>query len=628
VESCSGMMSPRRGDRTVAAALFLFLLSVYLLSYSGALHSSDGQAMFSVAESLVRRGHCDINQIRWMGLQQGTYGPDGDLYCRKGLGTSLLAISLTWMGLLVPLWGVVQTTMLLNPLITALTGTLVFLYVRRLGYGRSTAVVTALVFGLGTMAWPYTKYFFSEPLSGLCLLAAAYFLLPGASGRPSNRSLPRIALCGFFLGLAVATRFANAALVPIYLIALLGYHLRAQGISRRSFALSRLLSARVLQRLLAFGVPLLVWAVIICTYNYVRFASLFTTGYLPEESFSAPWLTGILGLLLSPGRGILFFCPVLAACLLAAPPFLRRDRLEAVLVFLVSACYVLLYGKWFMWHGGYAWGPRFLVPIIPLLCLTLAPLIDGWRGWARRVFRALFGLSAGIQLLGSSVHFSLHQEALLETGIPLFDPVTFFDPRYSQLWGTLSLVKPGNLDFAWIQSEPAVRVDVLAVATGVLLVALCAFGLVVALRQAVSSKQRQALVLVVLPLLVAAGTVLSLAWYKDNSHGDYVHMLDFLELNSQAGDAIIQNSPTETALFQNQYKGCLPAYGTFEGEQPLSPETTALLDRLASTHTRFWLIPEGLPPQLSSLDRWFTHEGWSPSHYSFGGERLTLYSRP
>jgi hypothetical protein len=622
------MISPRNGDRTVAVALFLLFLSVYLLTYSGALHSSDGQAMFSVAESLVRRGGYDINQIRWMGLQQGTFGPDGDLYCRKGLGTSLLALPLTWLGLVVPLWGVVQTTMLLNPLLTALTGTLILLCVRRLGYGRSTAVVTALVFGLGTMAWPYAKYFFSEPLSGLCLLGAAYFLLTAASGASGNRSIARITLSGFFLGLAVATRFANAVLVPIYLIPLLGHHLRAQGISWRSFALSRLLSWRALQEVLAFGVPLLVWAVIICGYNYVRFGSPLTTGYLPEESFSAPWLTGILGLLVSAGRGLLFFCPVLVLCLPAAPIFFRRHRVEAVLVFLVAACYVLLYGKWFMWHGGYAWGPRFLVPILPLLCLALAPLIDGWRGMRRWVFRALFALSSAIQLLASSVDFSLHQEALLETGIPLFDPVTFFDPRYSQLWGTLAFLKRENLDFAWIQSEPAVHVHVLAVITGVLLLALCAVGLVVALRQAVPNRQRQALVLAVLPLLLAAGTALSLAWYKDGSHGDYIQMLDFLKLSSQAGDVVIQNSPTETALFQNRYKGRLRTYGTFEGEQPLSSDTVTLLEGLATAHSRFWLIPEGLPPQLSSLDRWFTDRGWSPRHYSFGDERLTLYTQP
>jgi hypothetical protein len=621
-------MSARNADRTTAVALFLLLLSVYLLTYSGALHSSDGQAMFSVAESFVRRGEYDINQIRWMGLQQGTFGPDGDLYCRKGLGTSLLAIPLAWLGMVVPLWGVVQTTMLLNPLVTALAGTLVFVYVRRLGYRPSTAVVTALVFGLGTMAWPYAKYFFSEPVSGLCLLAAAYFLLPIRSGQSTRTTLSRYAACGFFLGLAVATRFANAVLVPIYLIPLLGYVLRAHGITLRSALLSRRLASRALQEILAFGLPLVVWAAIICTYNYVRFGNPFTTGYLPEESFSAPWLTGILGLLLSPGRGILFFCPVLVACLPAAPSFVRRHRLEAALVFLTSACYVLLYGKWFMWHGGIAWGPRFLVPIIPLLCVTLAPLIDRLRGRRRWAFWALIGLSAAVQLLGSSVHFTHHQQALLETGLPLFDPVTFFDPRFSQLWGTLSFLRPENLDFAWIEARYTVRVDWLALVASALIVGLCGFGLTLALRHAHGSRRSKALVLVVLPLLLVGAAAFSLARYKSGGPVEYVQMVDSIQASTQAGDAILQNSPVETAILQDHYKGHLASYGLFEGQQPLSPDTLSLLERLAATHTRFWLIPDGLPPHLSSLDRWFTDRGWSATHYSFGAERLTLYSSP
>jgi hypothetical protein len=628
VENCTGIMLPRHSGWTTPLALFLLLFSIYFLSYSGTLHSSDGQAMFSVAESLVRRGDYDIDQIRWMGLQQGTFGPDGELYCRKGIGTSLLAVPLAWLGLVVPWWGVVQTAMLLNVLVTALTGTLLFLFVRRLGYSERTGVVISLVFGLGTMAWPYSKYFFSEPLNGLSLLAAAYFLLPSRAEEGAPRALARTLLSGVCVGLALATRFANAVLVPIYLALLLAYLWRAHDGSPRSAAPSRPLVMAVLRHAVAFGLPLLVWAAIICAYNYARFGHPFTTGYLPEESFSAPWLTGILGLLLSPGRGLLFFCPVLFACLPAAVSFARQHRLEAILVYLVSGVYVLLYGKWFMWHGGFAWGPRFLVPILPLLCITLAPLVDGLRGRWRWAFWALFGLSAAVQLLGLSVHFIHHQEALLETGLPLFDPVTFLDPRYSPLWGTWAFVRSENLDFAWIQSELALRVDFVALPLSALVVGLCAWGLLVAVRQSTPARRRRYLVFLVLPLLVLGVTSLSLARYKNAGDTDYVRLVGHIQANTQRGDAIIQNSPTDTAIVQNHYKGHLPAYGLFEGEQPLSADTLSLLERLAPIHGRFWLIEGGLPPHRSALDRWFTDGGWSPIHYSFGDQRLTLYSRP
>ena len=623
-------MHTKTSDKPLAIALFLFLLSVYVLTFSGTLHSSDGQAMFSVSESLVRRGAYDINQIRWMGLQQGAFGPDGNLYCRKGLGTSLVALPLAWLGLVTPVWGMIQTTMLLNVVVTALTGTLIFVYVRRLGYSSSTACASALVFGLGTIAWPYAKYFFSEPLTGLCLLAAAYFTLqPGQSqGQRSTRLL--LVLAGFCLGLAIATRFANAALVPIYIIALIIKLLRSAGLTSWSQIRPQpsLLVTATWRGLLSFALPLVMWAAVLAGYNYVRFGNPLTTGYLAEESFSAPWLTGIMGLLVSPGKGLLVFCPVLVAVLPSLPSFIRRHPLHAMLTVLVAAVYVLLYGKWFMWHGGFAWGPRFLLPIVPLLCVALAPLLERLKGRLRAAFWALFALSGAIQVIGLSVHCIHYQEALLQTGLPLFDPVTFFHPRYAQILGTLPFLRLENLDFAWVRTVPSSAIDWIALATSLFLVGECAWLLVLVAGDSTSRHLNKVYMLVLAALLVSAGSALCLARYKNDGHGDYVQMLGYLQASSRPSDAIIQNSPPETSLMQNQYKGRLPSFGLFEGEQPLPEDTADLLSMLAERYDRIWVIPDELPPQKSSLDLWFVQQGWAAQHHSFGSERLTLYVRP
>ena len=586
--------------------------------------------MFSVSESLVRRGAYDINQIRWMGLQQGAFGPDGNLYCRKGLGTSLVALPLAWLGLAIPAWGMIQTTMLLNVVVTALTGTLVFVYVGRLGYSSATACASALVFGLGTIAWPYAKYFFSEPLTGISLLAAAYFTLQPGLPQGERSSWVRFLLAGFCLGLAIATRFANAALVPIYAILLAAHLLRTPGVTRWSGIGSKpsLLVTATWRGLLAFAVPLAMWGAVLAGYNYVRFGDPLTTGYLAEESFSAPWITGILGLIVSPGKGLLVFCPVLVAVLPSLPAFIRRHPLHVTLIVLIAAAYVLLYGKWFMWHGGFAWGPRFLLPIIPLLCVALAPLLERLKGRLRVAFWALFAVSAAIQVLGLSVDFIHYQEALLQTGLPLFDPVTFFHPRYAQILGTLPFLRAENLDFAWVHTVPTFAIDWIALATSMFLVGMCAWLLVLVARQSPSRRPNRLYAFVLLALLVAAGTAFCLARYKNDGHGDYVQMLGYLQAASRPSDAIIQNSPQETAIMQNHYKGCLPSYGLFEGEQPLPEDTLALLDTMAHRHPRIWLIPDDLPPHASSLDLWFTQQGWAAEHHSFGSERLTLYIRP
>ncbi len=622
-------MSLKSSDKALALALFLFLLSAYLLTYSGSFHSSDGQAMFSVTESLVRRGECDINQIRWMGLQQGTFGPNGELYCRKGLGTSLLTIPLAWLGMVVPFWGVVQSGMLFNVIVTALTGLLVFLYVRRLGHSPSTGLISGLVFGLGTMAWPYAKYLFSDPLSGLSLLASAHFLLHLASPRAAAGLKPAL-LSGVCLGLAIATRFANAVLIPLFLAVLVAYLLRRDGLAGWPTVGSRLsgLLSTAWREICAFLLPLLLWGIVMAAYNYLRFGNPLTTGYLPEESFSAPWARGTLGLLISPGRGLFLYCPILLALIPAWPSFFRRHRLEAIFLALISLSYLLLYGKWFMWHGGFAWGPRFLVPIIPLLIIMLSPLVERLRGRWLGLFWALFAVSLAVQVLGLSIDFIHHQEALLETGLPLFDPITFFNPRYAQLWGNLAFLRPENLDFAWVRTSPSVEVDWLALSSNVALLILCAWGFVLGARRTRTSQAHKIYLFILLPLALIVSTTFSLARYKNDGHADYVRMLQFLEANSQPGDVILQNSPPETAILQNHYKGRLPSYGLFEGEQPLSQDTLALLEKLAAAHSRFWLIPDSLLPSQSSLDRWFTERGYSATHQSFGQERLTLYTRP
>jgi hypothetical protein len=164
-----------RRDGLLAVCLFALLFSVYLLTFSGRYHSSDEMSVLAATDSLARRGAWDTDLIRWMGEQQGSFGPDGHLYSRKWIGATLEALPLYWLAVQTEHVGNVQAAMLTNAFITALTGALVYLYLRRLGYRDGTSLATALAFGLGTMAWPYARYLFSEPLVGLGVMISAYF---------------------------------------------------------------------------------------------------------------------------------------------------------------------------------------------------------------------------------------------------------------------------------------------------------------------------------------------------------------------------------------------------------------------------------------------------------------------
>ena len=69
-----------------------------------------------------------------------------------------------------------QTAFLLNAVVTALTGVLLARAVLVLYYSLRAAVLTGVIFGLGTIAWPYATHFFGEPVSAL----AIFGLLHGA----------------------------------------------------------------------------------------------------------------------------------------------------------------------------------------------------------------------------------------------------------------------------------------------------------------------------------------------------------------------------------------------------------------------------------------------------------------
>jgi len=127
-------------DGLVALCLAALLFSIYLLTFSGAYHSSDEISMLAVTDSLARRGEWDIELLHWMGEQQGSFGADGHLYSRKGIGTTLAALPFYWLALQSVRLGNVQAAMLTNGLLTALTGALIYFLLRRLRYSQGVSL--------------------------------------------------------------------------------------------------------------------------------------------------------------------------------------------------------------------------------------------------------------------------------------------------------------------------------------------------------------------------------------------------------------------------------------------------------------------------------------------------------
>jgi hypothetical protein len=526
-----------RHDGPLALCLACLLFSVYLLTFSGTYHSSDEMSMLAVTDSLARRGVWDIELLRWMGEQQGSYGPDGHLYSRKGVGTSLAALPLYWPALQVERLGNVQVAMLTNGLVTALTGALLLLFLRRLGYGRGVALAVGLAFGLGTMAWPYARYLFSESLAGLGLVAAAYFLLRSRD----EASLAGPLLAGAGLGVALLARLNNAIVAPFLGLLLLAYLYRRHGRDWQEYVTPVLL----------FGLPVLAALAVTGWYNALRFGSPLTTGYLPEERFSTPFFQGFYGLLLSPGRGLFWYNPLLFAAVAAWPAFLKRNRAEALLVAAVVLANVAFYAPWYLWWAGHAWGPRFLMTILPFAALPLAPAFQA-AAHRRRLAAALASLalvSLAVQVLGVGVNFNLYLENVYAE-LGLYHPTTFFDPAYSPLLRQWAYLRAGNLDLAWAGGG---TVDWPALLLGLSAVVLSVLALVAAWRG------RGRAFVAGLPALLGLIAIGLLLRYAPT--GDVALAAQALAAMERPGEAAVLTESNWTEALQDAYDGRLPLWG-------------------------------------------------------------------
>jgi hypothetical protein len=613
-------LAPRQ--RRIAAALFFCLLSVTLLVYTPRFNSSDGLAMYVTADSLVRRAAFDIEPLRWMGLQQGTFGLDGLLYSRKGLGMPLAALPLVFLGYTLPGLGAATAALLFNSLVTATTAVVIFRLVLRLGLSEKAGWLTALIYGLATPALPYAKSFFSDPFAGLLLLLAAEALLAYRDQRGRRFLL----LASLALGWSIATRYAEAMVLPFFTTAFFFLILEqpATGDTRNGDYLRRAL--RHYREIVAFAAPAMLIGALLMFFNTSRYGNPFDTGYLATETFSAVWWQGILGQLVSPGRGLLLYSPILILCCWGIIPLMRRDRLFSLLAGGVILAHLLVYGKWFMWHGGFAWGPRFMVPALPFLCLFLAPPLQslGERvvSAGRKPFKhslALVGtalllvFSLVTNILGVCVDFSLFQNSLLDTGLPLFDPRTFFEPQYSPLLGSWAFLTRSNLDFAWIQAgvlRPGLLIGLLS---AVVIAAAC---LIMTLRHDNS----------IAPLLSGVATAVAAVFLLSEAHLSFPAPLqrfnETLNTAAYGQRVIIFDNPALTTPLLELYKGRADIIGLGGGEIE-----EAYLETLEGRYAEWFWLSRNLDA-AGSPERFFLAHDYRLDEQTQQDFRLAHYLRP
>jgi hypothetical protein len=701
--------------------LFTLLFSLYVFTNAGRFHIIDEVSLFAVTESLALRGEVNTNAIAWTqwvnspGEVLGAFGEEGNVYSKKGPVPAFLAV--LWYLLLKGIaalnieFGILQGVLLWNGLITAGTALLLWNTATRLGYSTRVGCALGLLFGVGTIAWPYANMFFGEPLSALALLLCFWGLM---AWRQVGRN--RFALAGGVgAAIAIATVTAHALIVGAFallaLVSMVRHGVPVPDYARDSWTQRRLVpnSSREPDAsiqgqsqdgedaaprseadpesslaTLRFGIqvglfvgPIMLATLFIFIYNAVRFGSGFDTGYHFDsgEGFTTPILEGLLGLLVSPYRGVFWHTPVFILSLIALPFFARRHRLEAASIVAGSALLIGLYSMWWMWWGGFAWGPRFLVPFSPFWVLLLAPLLstgfvdkfaDGpealetgeagagrgqpfWRAWRIRpvgwLVLAFGSLSVLVQMAAVAVNF-VNFEIELRGRYPTDwnDPLAHGPPalslarfRDSPVFGQFELLLSGesaHADLAWVWPGGEIRWLVLLVGVAVVMTTGLLLGLWFARPGHAWTPSGPVLwLLPLLPLVMCGvwlGEVSRHPHYGVAGEG-YRAIVSELCLYAQPGDVAITVAPFAYQIPMNWMGvecGHQPPIFGYAADSLNHAETEEALSRALAQYERIWFVTGGLAPNDpdNTLERRLAESAFKAHDSWYDDYRLLVYA--
>jgi hypothetical protein len=328
---------------------------------------ADGRQMIFTAVALAESG--SLGQPRNRDLTVAR--PEGDAVSRYGLGMSLAQLPAAFAA---PLWearrgpGSSQVLFLIAPFTMVLAcGVVAARVARRLGSnaaGQQAALLLAMVaspFGV------YATTELSEPLQGLCLLGSyAAALKACAQPRPAHVRFAAV-VCGVWMGIAVLTKSSLLFVAPLTLTPLMAAPRERRG--------------SVVRWVLAGFAPFaMAWLV----FEIARFGRPFA-GYM-GEGFTHPFLDGAWRLLVGSNKGLLLYFPAALIATTALARAVRTDPQRALVfcgAWLPMAALWLLAAPWWAWHGVDGWGPRLLVPGIPLLASLAAVELGRWPAPAR-----------------------------------------------------------------------------------------------------------------------------------------------------------------------------------------------------------------------------------------------------
>ena len=374
--------------------IWAVVITTHVLSYNK--QRWDSSWTLHAAYSLWTSGKIDLSEFAHL-IDDDDYQVleiDGRLVTRYPLGAVLLAAPVVGMidfvernsssdSEHVPMenWNLSDVQEAIASIIVASTSLLIGLIGWQLGLAPRTAMLLALIAAFGTPLWStMSRALWSHTAAALFVTGAIACLLAGHEHR--RRIRPAWISAGVLLGLAFISR--PTAAIPVAALTAL------------AFIWDRRSSAWVV------GGGALV-AVLFLLHSLQTYGTVLPPYYLPSRAGdTSAFGEALIGNLVSPSRGLLLYMPIWILSAIGITRLWKSHRGLAVVIVVASTIHWLLVSRvGEMWWGGWAYGPRLMSDVVPLLMVGLAGFLRDLRVPISR--SEWVGLALAGVLLSSSV---------------------------------------------------------------------------------------------------------------------------------------------------------------------------------------------------------------------------------
>jgi hypothetical protein len=426
-------MGKERGHFVLA--IIVLVIAINFFTWPAQKYFGDADAVRVQTATLLNTGEWKVPQeIAESFGPRGQYfyqNANGNWYPKYGVLNTLIYAPVLWLEKVTTDSLVIDSPdclLYLNLFNLVLSGATAF-YLVLLGrrYTESKAIVAIFVLTslYSTFWWNYLRAQTFEIYQTLFMLAFYYHFVAALglyrSGEDRRRCDVQFLVAAIYFGALCLCKSVYVVLLPAIIAVLVGAEqkmsIHSTGAQDRFLPNGR--KDRLLRTFLFFWLPIGVALCILAGTNWSRFDSPFATGYTQwttesqlfkaSNVFPALW-----GFVFSAQRSVFFCYPVLLFALAGWLMFFKKHRLDAIAAGVFGLSLLLINSAFTNWGGQASYGPRYLLPILPILGLPFIHYLTWLLGLSNKLTRSLL-----VTITAASLAYSVLLQICVNT-MPFF----------------------------------------------------------------------------------------------------------------------------------------------------------------------------------------------------------------